>query len=113
MKYDPNNELTEAQLKELSEDDFFAYLDAKSSFLKRNVKPLDTYHLKRFASITAANNGESLSDEEYKKLNKLGRINEMEGFDKEKHDEWIEKGHDVLKSVGVKNVKTHRSQWFD
>ena len=23
------------------------------------------------------------------------------------------KKHDMLKSTGVKNVKTHRSQWFD
>ena len=33
----------------------------------------------------------------------------------EEHKEWIEKKHHMLKSgsLGVKNIKTHRSQWFD
>ena len=31
----------------------------------------------------------------------------------EKHKEWVEKKHDMLRSVGVKNIKTNRSQWFD
>jgi hypothetical protein len=48
-----------------------------------------------------------------KKLKKLGRENESIGFDKEMDMEWKEKKHDMLKRVGVKNVKTHRSQWFD
>jgi hypothetical protein len=31
MKYNPNEELTDEQLKELSEDDFFEYLDTKAA----------------------------------------------------------------------------------
>ena len=34
MKYRPENELTDEQLKGLSEDDFFEYLDSKSAYLK-------------------------------------------------------------------------------
>jgi hypothetical protein len=43
----------------------------------------------------------------------LGRKNEEIGFDKEVHQDWIKKKNEVLKNTGVKNVKTHRSQWFD
>jgi len=41
--------------------------------------------------------------------------NDAESFDEEKHKEWIDKKHHMLKSgsMGVKNIKTHRSQWFD
>ena len=39
MKYDPKNELSDEQLKKLSEDDFFAYLDAKAAYLKGNTIP--------------------------------------------------------------------------
>ena len=116
IKYNPEQELSKEELDKLGNEDFDSflnYLDQKAEYLKKGTKPLDTYHLKRFASITAADKGEKLSDSDYKKLNKLGKQNESEGFDKEKHSEWVEKGHDVLKSVGVKNVKTHRSQWFD
>ena len=32
----------------------------------------------------------------------------------EKHLEWKEKEHEMLKKTfGIKNIKTHRSQWFD
>jgi hypothetical protein len=56
-----------------------------------------------------------LTTEEIKKLQKLGEKNEAESFDEEKHKEWIDKKHHMLKSgsMGVKNIKTHRSQWFD
>ena len=116
IKYNPDNELTKEELDRLGSEDFDSflnYLDQKALYLKSQTKPLDTYHLKKFASITAADRGEELSTNELKKLKKLGNQNEQIGFDKEKHQEWIEKGHDVLKKTGVKNVKTHRSQWFD
>ena len=33
--------------------------------------------------------------------------------DKKKIAEMKKKSHEILKSSGVKNVKTNRSQWFD
>lgn len=116
MKYDPNNELSDKELDSLAElnfDEFLDYLDQKSEYLKKFTKPLDTHHLKAFASLDAAEHGKSLTDDDLKKLNKLGKQNEEIGFDKEVHQEWIEKKNDMLKNTGVKNVKRHRSQWFD
>lgn len=116
MKYDPNNPLSEEELDKLGEtdfDSFLEYLDGKSEYLKKFTKPLDTYHLKRFASLDASNNGKSLTDDDIKKLNKMGKENEEVGFDKELHSEWIQKKNNILKKTGVKNVKTNRNQWFD
>ena len=116
MKYNPNKELTEEEINKLSEEDFdsfLEYLDSKSEYLKKFTKPLSTYHLKKYASIDASTKGESLDDDDIKNLNKLGRQNEEIGFDKEEHQKRIKKKHEIFKSTGVKNVKTHRSQWFD
>jgi hypothetical protein len=106
--YDPNSELTEEQMKVLSDDEFLDYLDQKAEYLKQFTKPLDTHHLKMYNAASG-----NVDNVNLKKLKKLGRENESIGFDKEAHLEWQEKKHDMLKRVGVKNVKTHRSQWFD
>ena len=118
VKFDPNNELSDKELDALAEkdfDEFLDYLDQKTAYLKQFTKPLDAYHLKRFASQAKMEaSGEALTTEEIKKLQKLGEKNEAESFDEEKHEEWIEKRNQMLKDTfGVKNFKTHRSQWFD
>lgn len=119
VKYDPENPLSDKELDELAEKDFemfLEYLDGKTAYLKQFTKPLDPYHLKRFAAQAKKDaTGEALTTEEIKKLQKLGEKNEAESFDEEKHKEWIDKKHHMLKSgsLGVKNIKTHRSQWFD
>ena len=68
IKYDPQNPLTDDDLKKLSEEDLFSYLDQLAAFKRKDSKIVG---------------------------------------------EWKKKGHDILKKTGVKNVKTHRSQWFD
>jgi hypothetical protein len=116
MKFDPENQLTEEELDKLGEHDFdgfLEYLDGKSEYLKKFTKPLDTHHLKAFASLDAAEQGKSLTDDDLKKLNKIGKQNEEIAFDKEVHQDWVEKKTDMLKNIGVKNVKTNRKQWFD
>ena len=64
-----------------------------------------------------------LTDEQVDKLGKddfdgfLEYIDTMQEFReknfKEKVQEAKKKKHDMLLKTGVKNVKTHRSQWFD
>ena len=117
--YDPNNPLSDEELDKIAEEDFdrfLEYLDSKTAYLKQFSKPLSAYHLKRFAAqAKMESTGESLTTEEIKKLQKQGEKNDAESFDEEKHKEWIDKKHHMLKSgsMGVKNIKTHRSQWFD
>ncbi len=111
MKYDPNNELTDAQMENLTEEEFFQYLDSKSEYLKQFTKPLGEYHTKRFAVMNAAMEGRGLTEEEYQTAKKIGKegdkINTQRIIDK-----MNEKGLDEP-SKHVKNVKTNRTQWFD
>jgi uncharacterized protein with von Willebrand factor type A (vWA) domain len=119
IQFDPQNELTDKQLDELSNENFDAfldYLDQKAEYLKQFTKPLDPYHLKRYAAQTKLETtGETLTTEELKKLQKLGEQNTAKTDEEiEKDLEWKEKRNEMLKTTfGVKNIKTHRSQWFD
>ena len=62
-----NFNLTDEELKLLSEDEFLAYLDAKADHLKKNIVPLSPYKIKRFAHIsTAVANGDKGTDEVFK-----------------------------------------------
>jgi len=70
MLYDPKNELSDEQLKKLSEDDFFAYLDAKADYLKGFTVPLDQYHTKKYASVAA---GGTLSTKQLREAKKIGK----------------------------------------
>jgi len=119
MKFDPNNQLTDEELDKLGKDDFdgfLEYLDGQAAYLKQFTKPLDPYHLKRYASQAKMEaSGEALTTDEIKKLQKLGEQNTAKTDEEiEKDLEWKEKRNEMLKKTfGVKNIKTHRSQWFD
>ena len=111
MKYDPNNELTDEQMNKLSEDDFFEYLDSKAEYLKQFTKPLGEYHTKRYAAVSAAHQGKQLTEEEFQKAKKIGKEGDMI-TQQRIIDKMVEKGLSEP-DKHVKNVKTHRSQWFD
>jgi hypothetical protein len=88
MKYNPKNELSEEQLKVLSEDEFFEYLDSKAAYLAQHTSPLSSYHTKRFAHLGAAiSNSDKGTDEIYKNVDydvvkKIAQKNEQDGFKK-------------------------------
>jgi len=108
MKYDPKNELTEEQMKVLSEDDFFSYLDAKAKYLKKSTIPLDEYHIKRFTAITRDGN---ITNSDMKRAKKLGK--ESDYIKAEKMQEAAKNIKVKEPELYVKGHKTHRSQWFD
>jgi hypothetical protein len=115
MIYDHENPLSEKELELLGEEDFdkfLDYIDQKAAHLKQFTKPLSSYHTKRYASLTSAQQGKTITDEELKKANDIGRKNELEAEDKVNNKLWKEKEVEMLKKT-VKNVKTDRSQWFD
>jgi hypothetical protein len=117
MIYDPNNELTDEQLENLGNEDFdsmLEYLDGQAEYLKKFTKPLSSYHTKRFAAGAAKSSGKDITDEELKAAEKIGKKNEQEAFDiiKDRVAEY-EKDNPKYKDEGIKNIKTHRSQWFD
>jgi hypothetical protein len=110
MKYNPNEELTDEQLKELSEDEFFEYLDLKAAHLKQFTQPLGQYHTKQFASQTK---GGELTTKELRRAKEIGR----EGDDmrnKSIKEAAKELGDDPkFRDKGIKNIKTNRGQWFE
>ena len=111
MKYDPNNELTDEQMNKLSEDDFFEYLDSKAEYLKQFTKPLGEYHTKRYAVIAAAAEGRELTDKEFQAAKRIGK--EGDGINQQRIIDKMNEKNLSEPNKHVKNVKTHRSQWFD
>lgn len=112
MKFDPQNELTEAQLNELGEKDFDAfllYLDDKAAYLKQFTRPLGTYQTKNFAALTK---GSELTDDELKRAKEIGK--QGDDYRAEKIAEAASKiGVDPkYTDEGIKNIKTNRKQWF-
>ena len=108
MKYDPKNELTDEQLKVLSEDAFFEYLDTKAEYLKGQSVPLDQYHVKKYASVAM---GGTLSTKQLRKAKEIGKKGEWAKAEKIR-----EAAKNITKKVPdlyVKHHKTDRSQWFD
>lgn len=73
MIYDPNNELTEEQLTQLSEDEFFEYLDTKAEYLKGYSRPLPGHLLKKYAYIDAAVRGDKVTDKQHENLQKMAK----------------------------------------
>lgn len=70
---------TDEELKKMSDDELFEYLDAKAAHLKEHTSPLSSYHTKRFASI-----GSAISNTEfdYDSVKKIAKENEMKGYEK-------------------------------
>ena len=56
---------TDDELKNMSEDELFEYLDAKAAHLKEHTSPLSGYHTKRFASISSAISNTEFDYEEH------------------------------------------------
>lgn len=111
MIFDPNNPLSDQQINKLSENDFFAYLDSKSAYLKTISRPLSAYECKQFTSLNCKNTGQELTIEKIKSAEEIGKQNEQI-MEQKIQDTMIKKGLQKPKLL-IKNHKTHRSQWFD
>ncbi len=64
---------TDEELKQMSDEELFAYLDAKAAFMKEHTRPLSGYLTKRYASIGSAIAG---SEFDYNKVTKIAEENE-------------------------------------
>jgi hypothetical protein len=109
MKYDPKNELTDAEMNSLDENSFFEYLDSKAKYLKQFTQPLDTYHTKQFL---AATKGSEITTEELIMAKKIGKAGDEAKMEEIINAEIKLGGNPKFKDSKIK-VKTHRSQWFD
>ena len=64
---------TDEELKQMSEEELFAYLDAKAAHLKQHTRPLSGYLTKKYASISSAVAG---SEMDYQSVKKIAETNE-------------------------------------
>jgi hypothetical protein len=113
MKYNPENELTEEQITALPEDQFFEYIDSKAAYLKQFTRPLETYHTKRFAGITAASQGRTITNSEITTAKKIGKENFKKRMERDAKASDELGGDPKYRDLGIKHFKTNRSQWFD
>ena len=70
---------TDEELKMMSEDELFEYLDAKTLYLKQHTSPLSSYKTKKFASIGAAI---SNTEFDYDSVKQIAKENEQKGYEK-------------------------------
>ena len=70
---------TDDELKMMSDDELFEYLDAKAEHLAKDSSPLSEYHTKRFASIASTI---SKTEFEYDVVKKIGKENANLAFEK-------------------------------
>lgn len=70
---------TDDELKHMSEDELFEYLDTKTLHLKQHTSPLSSYKTKKFASIGAAI---SNTEFDYDSVKQIAKENEQKGYEK-------------------------------
>ena len=70
---------TDDDLKHMSEDELFEYLDAKAAHLKKHTSPLSSYYTKKFASVGAAI---SNTEFDYDSVKQIAKENEQKGYEK-------------------------------
>ena len=70
---------TDDELKHMSDDELFEYLDAKALHLKQHTSPLSSYKTKKFASIGAAI---SNTEFDYDSVKQIAKENEQKGYEK-------------------------------
>jgi len=70
---------TDEELKEMSDDELFEYLDAKALHLKQHTSPLSSYYTKKFASVGAAISNTQF---DYDSVKQIAKENEQKGYEK-------------------------------
>jgi hypothetical protein len=70
---------TDDELKNMSDDELFEYLDAKAVYLKKYTSPLSSYKTKKFASIGAAISNTKF---DYDSVKQITKENEQKGYEK-------------------------------
>jgi hypothetical protein len=102
---------TKEQLDNMSDDELFKLLDERSKELNKYSRPLGRYHTKLYTATSEFISGNDFDRKKIDKASEIGAEN-----DKMVNDKIIDTmfENDLQEpNLNVKNVKTHRSQWFD
>lgn len=71
---------TDDELKQMSDEELFAYLDAKAAYMKEHTRPLSGYLTKKYASIGSAVANTNFDYDKVKELAKQNESASMEIF---------------------------------
>jgi hypothetical protein len=71
---------TDDELKQMSDEELFAYLDAKAAYMKEHTRPLSGYLTKKYASIGSAVSNTEFNYDKVKELAKQNESASMEIF---------------------------------
>tara|TARA_B100001093_G_C26528937_1_gene885141 strand:+ start:226 stop:546 length:321 start_codon:yes stop_codon:yes gene_type:complete len=102
---------TKEQLDDMSDEELFKLLDERSKELNECSRPLGRYHTKLYTATSDAISGNEFDIDKINKASEIGAEN-----DKKVNDKIIDtmfKNDLKEPNLNVKNIKTHRSQWFD
>jgi len=70
---------TDDELKRMTDDELFEYLDVKAAHLAKHTSPLSSYYTKRFASLTSAITN---TETDWESVKQIAKENEQKGFEK-------------------------------
>lgn len=79
---------TDDELKQMTDDELFAYLDAKAEYMKKHIAPLSNWHVKRYSHIgeavskTDKGTDEVFSNGLYDSLKPIIEANDSESFNR-------------------------------
>ena len=71
---------TDDELKQMSDEELFAYLDAKAEYMKEHTRPLSGYLTKKYASIGSAVSNTEFNYDKVKEIAKENESASMEIF---------------------------------
>lgn len=102
---------TNDELNNMSDEELFALLDKRSEELNKTTRPLGRYHSKLYTATSNFISGDGFDIEKIERASEIGAENDRLVNDKI-CDTMLENDFDEP-DLNVKNIKTHRSQWFD
>jgi hypothetical protein len=70
---------TDEELKRMTDEELFDYLDEKAANLAKHTSPLGSYHTKRYASLTSAITN---TETDWESVKRIAKENEQKGFEK-------------------------------
>ena len=79
---------TDEELKQMNDEELFAYLDAKAEYMKQHTAPLSNWHVKRYSHIgeavskTDKGTDEVFSNGLYDSLKPIIEANDSESFNR-------------------------------
>lgn len=105
------NDDIKKNLDAMTDDELFKLLDERSKELNQTSRPLGKFHSKLFNTTSDFISGKDFDDHRLSIAREIGDENDKKVADKIQNT--MDENGLKPANLNVKNIKTHRSQWFD